>query len=534
MSQLPGWGQDDLPEPLPFSIRNVFRTIGPGAILLAASIGGGEWLVGPTTAVRHGPGIFWIATTAILLQLLFNLEAIRYTLYTGEPIFTGIMRLRPGSAFWGGLYVLLAILQLGLPALAKSGAAVVFAMALWRMPENADADLVLYFTYGVMALAVLLLMSGKKVERTLELLSWGMIAYIFIFLIGVNICCVPPAHSLKTAMGFLKFGYMPPDMDVLLLAALAATAGSGGVGNMTVSNWARDKGFGMGGRVGAIGGAFSGEHSEPAHVGKIFPTTAENLRRWGTWWRYVQVDQVWLWALGCFVGMFLNVNLATAIIPPDQATAMKGIGAGTFQAEHLALHYWSGLKILALLNGFWILFSTHLGNTDVLVRTVTDIAWTASSRVRAWRGGSISAIYYSLLIVVTIIGMIAVQDRFGTAMQLFTFLGVIANVVLALGAVQILIVNRRFLPPELRPSRWRQGALVVCALFYSLVTGCVIYDQAAKYAAPPAARMETTGQATHAFYAVRPEASADSTAGASSGGPAAGVSPASVGSGSSS
>src|SRR5262245_41622703 len=107
MSRLPAWGQDDLPEPLPFSARNVFRTIGPGAILLAASIGGGEWLIGPTTAVKHGVGIFWIATAAIFLQLVFNLEAIRYTLYTGEPIFTGIMRLAPGSRLWGPLYVLL-------------------------------------------------------------------------------------------------------------------------------------------------------------------------------------------------------------------------------------------------------------------------------------------------------------------------------------------------------------------------------------------------------------------------------------------
>ena len=39
---LPPWGRDDLPEPLPFSAGNLMRTIGPGAILLATSIGGGE------------------------------------------------------------------------------------------------------------------------------------------------------------------------------------------------------------------------------------------------------------------------------------------------------------------------------------------------------------------------------------------------------------------------------------------------------------------------------------------------------------
>lgn len=475
MSQLPAWGQDDLPEPLPFSLRNVLKTIGPGAILLAGSIGGGEWLVGPTAAVHHGTSIFWIATVAILMQLTFNLEAMRYTLYSGEPIFTGIMRLRPGSRFWGTVYIVLAVVQLAVPALAAGCASVMLATVFGpeRPLTKGDSSTLLYCSYGVIALGVALLMSGKKIERTLEILSWGMIAYIFIFLVAVNVLFVPWQHSLETASGFLKFGSMPQGVDVLLLASLAATAGSGGIGNMTLSNWARDKGFGMGGRVGGIAGAFVGEHGEPSHVGKVFPITAENMRRWALWWRYVQVDQIWLWAAGCFLGMFLNVNLATAIIPETEQ--IDGIGAGTFQAKFMAEQMWSGLWYLGLLNGFWILFSTHLGNTDVLVRTVTDILWTASSRARNWRGGSISKLYYSLLAVVTVVGALAV--RFGTAMQLFKFLGFVANIVLVVGAIQILIVNRTLLPVELRPSRWRQAAMLLCILFYLTVLVVVVYDQ---------------------------------------------------------
>ena len=62
---LPKWEVAELPEPLPFSVRNTFRVIGPGAIMLAASIGGGEWLIGPATVVQYGPGVLWIATVAI-------------------------------------------------------------------------------------------------------------------------------------------------------------------------------------------------------------------------------------------------------------------------------------------------------------------------------------------------------------------------------------------------------------------------------------------------------------------------------------
>src|SRR5688572_23966331 len=90
---LPPWKQAELPAARPFSMGNVLRTIGPGAILLAASIGGGEWIVGPMMAVQYGPSILWVATAAIIVQSLFNLEAVRYTLYTGEPIITGFLRL---------------------------------------------------------------------------------------------------------------------------------------------------------------------------------------------------------------------------------------------------------------------------------------------------------------------------------------------------------------------------------------------------------------------------------------------------------
>src|SRR5215211_6971965 len=88
---LPDWQSGDLPEPLPLTGRKVLRTIGPGAIRLAGSIGGGEWIVGPLMAVKYGTGILWVATLAIFLQMVFNLEAVRYTLYSGEPVLTGIM-----------------------------------------------------------------------------------------------------------------------------------------------------------------------------------------------------------------------------------------------------------------------------------------------------------------------------------------------------------------------------------------------------------------------------------------------------------
>lgn len=245
-------GRDDLPEPLPYSLRNVFRTIGPGAILLAGSIGGGEWLVGPAIGVQYGVGLLWIATLAIVLQLLFNLEAIRYTLYTGEPIITGIMRLRPESRFWATGYIILTGAQLGIPALARGCAAILFASIVVRMPVDSDFGNLTLVSYGVIAVTVMILLFGGTIERMLEVVSWIMIAYIYVFLLSVNIFFVPLENWIATFSGFFQFRFIPRGVDIALLGALAASAASGGIGNLVITNWVRDKGFGMGGKVGAI------------------------------------------------------------------------------------------------------------------------------------------------------------------------------------------------------------------------------------------------------------------------------------------
>lgn len=479
---LPAWDSADLPEPLPFSFGNAIKTIGPGAILLAASIGGGEWIVGPLTAIKHGAGVLWIASVAIILQTLFNMESCRYTMVTGEPIFTGFMRLKPSSRFWSVVYIFLGIAQLSVPALALGCAAVLFSTAVGRTPAGEDFWPIHYIAYAVIALGVILLQSGKKVEAVLEFLSWWMVLFIFIFLIAVNALFVPWDVWQQTIGGMLFTNpAIPRDMNLILLASFAATAGSGGLGNLAVSNWYRDKGFGMGKRMGSISGLLEAHETPLRPIGFQPPDTPDNQSRWRHWWKYAICDMCVLWGPGCVLGMLLNVNIAMTIIPRENAAEFMnkaGVVAGAFQAQHLAEQIWSGFWYLTLLNGFWILFSTHLGNTDVLVRTIVDICWTSSPRVRE---GSAGRFYTIVLAVLTVWGLIAVN--FGNVIQLFTVLAVVANPVLAIGAVQILIVNRRFLPKSMQPPLWRQAALVIAAVAYGLISAIVAYDLIRKFVA---------------------------------------------------
>ncbi len=448
----------------------MLRVIGPGAIMAATSIGGGEWLVGPAAAVKYSSSIFLIATIAIVLQVFFNLEAIRYTLYTGEPIYGGIMRLRPGPKFWAVFYSVLGFFQLGWPALAGSAAATLFGAWMGRMPGAPDQAAQAWIATVLIGAIVLILSFGGTIERMLEYFAWTMLAVVFLFLVTVNVLFVPFAHWAQTFAGFFKLSGLQSPLDWGLIGALAATAGSGGIGNLTVTNWVRDKGFGMGSIVGAIPSAVGGHAIQLSHVGSVFPTTAENLARWRLWMRYVRADQIWVWGLFCFLGMFLNVNLATAIVP--QGTDLQGLAAGTYQANYLA-HIWPGFWFLTLFNGFWILFKTQLGNTDILVRTVTDAAWMSSPRARDWRNG-IRTIYYGILIVFSIWGAFVIRSA--SPFQLFKILANMAGVVLAIAGVQIFLVNRRFLPPAIRPGALRQAGLLACSAFYAFFAFFVIRD----------------------------------------------------------
>ncbi len=491
---LPAWSVGDLPEPLEMSFRNIIRTIGPGAILLAGSIGGGEWIVGPLATVRYGTEILWVATVGIFLQMIFNLEAIRYTLYCGEPVVTGIMRLHPGSKFWGLFYVFVGFAQLATPAMALSCANVLLTAGMGRLPDAGGGDRfpLMWISWGVLLLTVVLLQSGKSIEKVLERLSWGMVIFIFVFLLLANALFVPMSTSWKTLKGFFTpvfllwdldwtswsdwkstFGtrLIPPNMNWALLGVFAATAGSGGLGNLAISNWTRDKGLGMGRWMGSIGGALADSSSEVRPIGVRFLPTADNLRRWAIWWKYSLLDQSVLWAIGCVAGMYLNVNLAQAIVTPDNIPADNA--AGAFQAAYMAEKLWSGFWVLALVNGFWILFSTQLGNTDCLTRVSADVLWAGFPQLRSMRTNRIY-LYILLALSVWGVGILAIGK---SAFELFQYLGLIANPILAIGAVQILRVNTRFLPREIQPPLWRRVCLVACAVIYGVLAAVSIYSK---------------------------------------------------------
>jgi hypothetical protein len=100
------------------------------------------------------------------------------------------------------------------------------------------------------------------------------------------------------------------------------------------------------------------------------------------------------------------------------------------------------------------------------VRSITDILWTGSPGVRAWRGGDVRKVYYTVLAIAVAWGIVAM--RLAQPIVLLKLGANTAGVVLVVSSLHLLYINTRLLPPHVRPPMWRRVALVVTAIFYGV------------------------------------------------------------------
>jgi hypothetical protein len=467
-SGLDPWGEAELPRPPSPTGLAWFGVVGPGVIVLGLSIGSGEFLLGPAVFVRHGLSLLWVTTVAVVLQAIFNTEVMRYTLATGEPLFTGFMRTRPSSTAWAWVYTVLYFLQFGWPAFAGTAAGAVFFLFAGQLPVAADAAAIYSIGVGIFLGCASVLLIGRRIERTLELLNWVLVVTILGGFLAMALLFVPAdtwAAGVAGLGGFDlvrgRFDMVPEGADFFLLGALVAYSGAGGIVNVTLSNWARDRGYGMAERAGYIP-ALAGGRVHLAHSGCTFEPTDQAMQRWQGWWRIVRADQWGVFAVGAIVGMLLPALLYVTFLPPGRD--IQGLGISAALAVRVGEVSGPMLGGTIAFLGAWILFKTQLDNLDGMTRAITDMLWTGSPRVRTWRGGDVRAVYYTVLAVLVLWGIGAL--RLATPIVLLKVSANVAGFILIVASLHLLYVNTRLLPPHVRPPAWRRIALVAVALFY--------------------------------------------------------------------
>jgi hypothetical protein len=421
--------------------------------------------------VKYGLALLWIAGFAIILQTLFNTELMRYTMATGEPVFTGFMRTRPTASFWAWLYVVLFFLQVGWPAWAGTAAGAMFFLFTKQLATATDAGAVYLIAVAMFGVCVTILLVGRRIERTLEGLNWALVTMIIGGLLILAVAFVPLATWVAAGAGYFgfnleaaRFELVPEGADWFLLGAFAAFSGAGGMINVTLSNWARDKGYGMGQVAGYIPAAIGGVKVNLAHVGYRFETTPEAMRRWRGWWRLIRADQYGVFFLGAILGMFLPAILYVTFVPGGED--IRGLAVASTLANAIAEVKGPLFGGMVALMAVWILFKTQLDILEGTVRGITDIIWTGSRRVRAWRGADVRVVYYAVLGVTVVWGVLAL--RLAQPIVLLQIAANVGGLVFVLASLHLLRINTTLLPPALRPPLWRRVALVVMAIFYGV------------------------------------------------------------------
>jgi hypothetical protein len=470
-SGLNPWQTADLPEPpAPRGLEWV-QVCGPGVIILGLSIGSGEFLLGPAVFLRYGLTLLWVCSASIALQTIFNMEVMRYTLATGEPVITGFMRTRPSATFWAIVYAGLYVLQFGWPAFAGTAAGAMFFLATRRMPAAGDASVIYGIGVALFLGCALVLSFGKRIVRTLEILNWVLVAVTLGGFLVMALVFVPLPRWLEGIAGLVgysttkrSFRWVPSGADLSLLAALVAYSGAGGVANLVLSNWARDKGYGMASRAGYIAGALGGERVAVVHSGFRFVDTSGARARWRGWWRIVRADQCGIFALGALLGMLLPALIYTSFLPVG--SDIQGLGISAALASTVGRSEGALMAGAIALLGAWILFKTQLDNFEGMTRAITDILWTGSPGLRRSKGGDVRKVYYTIMTILVVWGIIAL--RLAQPFVLLIVGANVAGVVLVIAALHLLYVNTRLLPAHVRPPLWRRLALIGMALFYAV------------------------------------------------------------------
>ena len=209
-----------------------------------------------------------------------------------------------------------------------------------------------------------------------------------------------------------------------------------------------------------------GERTKLAHRGFTFVPDSESMERWRGWWRIVRADQWGVFFIGALLGMALPALLYVTFLP--QGIDIRGLGISAALAEGVGARAGPVIAVVIAILGAWLLFKTQLDNVEGMTRALTDMLWTGSERVRNWRGGDVRAVYYTVMLIVVLWGVIAL--RLAQPIVLLLIGANMAGVNMMIGAAHLLYINSRLLPAEVRPPLWRRVTLVCTIVFYGCFT----------------------------------------------------------------
>ncbi len=462
---------DDLPTPEEvFKVKRIgleeviLFVIGPSLIALGISIGSGEWISGPLAVSKNGfIGVGWVILVSAILQVFYNVELARFTVATGETPVVAFGRTPPGFKWWSPLALLLFFAAFILGSWAVSAGQSLYALFAGRAATIAsEVEITRLLGIGLLLTTFLFVAFGRRIERTLELVQGLFVMFMLIGLVVVTLTIVPFSYWGQAIASLVTLASPPPGVDPTLLGQVVGfTALASGLNFMFIGYY-RDKGYGMGHKVGFLSGWIGGKSSTLSPVGRIFPETKENATRWKRWFRYVLIDQWGIYFIGALVGMLMPSILVGYLASTSQVLPTN-TDIAVYAATQLGKQYGPLLFSWALLMGFIILYTTQMIVLELLTRNATDMLYANSRRFRSWVRDDPRRFYYPfMLMLIVVIGIII---HLGDPVVLRALSGNLSNLAAMIFPLIMIYLNRR-LPRPARATWWSTVVLVLTALFF--------------------------------------------------------------------
>ena len=323
---------------------------------------------------------------------------------------------------------------------------------------------------------VFFLLIGRRIVRTLEVLNWILVATTLGgFLImaadvraGVGVAGGARRDRAASISASGPFEFFPAGADLVLLSSLVAFSGAGRRRPISsLSNWARDKGYGMGARAGYIPAAMGAEsRSSPTAASALRLTTTRCGAGAAGGASSASISGAYS-PCGALLGMLLPALFYVTFLP--RGTDIQGLGISAALASAVDARAGALIGGAIAFLGAWILFKTQLDNFEGMSRAITDMLWTSSPWARTWSGGDVRAVYYTIMAILAAWGVFAL--RLAQPIVLLKISANVAGVIFIIASLHLLYINTTLLPAHVRPGPWRRAALVVMAVFYAIFVG---------------------------------------------------------------
>jgi len=459
---LPGVEYRDLPEPA--SLR---RYMGASVILAATAMGSGELIIWPFITTQVGIGILWFMAIGFTAQYFLNMEIERYTLATGETAVTGFTRFWMP---WGIFFILGAILPNAWPGWATSGATVLTFIFEWG--EGAKIPIAIIFLVAI-GLALTL---SPVVYQTLEKVQMVLIGIILLFIVVALFVATNgsawAAIVTEAPEGAANFWQSAQLIGAATLLGAIAFAGAGGANNLVQSNYVRDKQMGMGARIPQIVSPITGEEEAAPSLGYMFETNEENMRRWRTWWRIANQEQLIVFlGLGLLITTVMCVLVYSTVGVQDLGRDLDFIRAEGDALKEVIAPWFGTFFYIA---GFVVLFSTNIGVIDYVSRLTADsLKVTFLRESTFWSESKIYATVAWFIIVAGSIIMLTVSSQ---PLVLLIIASAGGGVVMFFYSGMLIWLNRRALPEPIKLKSWRFVIMWLIFIFFAALSSFMLYS----------------------------------------------------------